>query len=101
MKDEIKKIMGYMNGYKLENIMEHSDFLLEYLAFINEKNTLLIDAMLDEQQCSLETLEKTADYITHVTAMKGYLLLTLDEFCHASSTRIAINKLMYARALRK
>ncbi|PID35051.1 MAG: hypothetical protein CR971_00015 [candidate division SR1 bacterium] len=101
MKDEIKKIMGYMNGYKLENIMQHSDFLLEYLSFIDHKNSVIIDTMLDEQKCSREALEKTTEYITHTTAMKGYLLLTLDEFCHASSTRIAINKLMYSRALRK
>ncbi len=59
-----------MNVYRLENIMQHRDFFLEYLHFINQKNTLFIDTMLAEHQCSRETLEKTTEYIAHTTAMK-------------------------------
>lgn len=50
--------------------MQHRDFFLEYLHFINQKNTLFIDTMLAEHQCSRETLEKTTEYIAHTTAMK-------------------------------
>ncbi len=100
MSIEVKKILSYMNSYRLQNIMDHSDFFIEYLHFINKKSLLMIQDMLAEKWCDRAMLEKMPEFVAHTTAMKWYLLLTLEEFCHASPTRIAINKLMYMRDMK-
>ncbi len=49
----------------------------------------------------LRDIKDTKNFISLINGIKGFLLLTLDEFCHASHTRIAINRLLFARKKKK
>lgn len=123
MRDEITKIIGYMNVYRVENMYVNRDFLLEYLTFIDRKNSLMLAQYMGNKHWNIEWLDyyyndeylqktyysdtyadrvvDTLWFVNTITAMRGYILLTIEEFCHSTPTRIAINRLLLSKQKRK
>lgn len=126
LQEEAKKVLAYFSVYKLENITKNIDFFFNYLALINQKNTELITSLLKnlewredlelvdswvlkyylstieecDEKLKIKNIKNTEVFVSLVSGMKGYLVLTLDEFCHASHTRIEINRLLFAKEMR-
>lgn len=118
--NEVKTSLQYFHAYKLENIQKNLQIFLEYLLFLNEENTKHIQALplneenkkplnhnvsyfYDHEQItdaeSSEITQKiegnTYQAILLMQGTKGLLLLTIDEFCNASPTRMSINEFLW------
>jgi uncharacterized protein YacL (UPF0231 family) len=126
LKNEVKNSLQYLHTYKLKNIKKNLTAFLEYLLFLNEKNCQQINALeyLPQQQ---KTMNNNLSYFYHhqditptekeeitqkiesnsyqtislMQGIKGLLLLTIDEFCNASPTRMAINEFIWQKQEKK
>ena len=115
LKNEAKNALKYFHAHKLSNIKKNLNEFSEYLLFLNDQNCQKInwfsawkeskralnnsvsyfydyknfsDKELPIIQAKIET--NTYETITLMQSIKGCLILTIDEFCNASPTRIDI-----------
>lgn len=119
--EELEAILGYLHYYKLRNILKNGDLLVKYLSFLDEQNNKQFKKLIKQYKSSKandllnleyfvskESIEelgeqellnilhnKTAQHIIQniLLSIKWLLLLTANEFCHASTTRISLNRL--------
>lgn len=125
--EEVEGFLKYLHYYKLKNIAENIDALKEYLLFLDHQSTLQIHALeydLHFNKSAYETVYNVHYYVSKkwlsvigedrlmkkirendynlMTVMQGikwFLLLTVDEFCNASPTRMFINRAMWKKEL--
>lgn len=125
LKNEVKNSLQYFHAYKLENIKKNLTAFTNYLLFLNEENCKQIEAleilvveedkkknvhnslsyfycqveMTPEQEQEITAKIECNNYqaITLMQGIKGLLLLTIDEFCNASPTRMAINTFIWEK----
>ena len=115
LKNEAKSALKYFHIHKLSNIKKNLKQFSEYLLFLNNQNCQRInwfiawkeskkalnnsiryfydyDNITDEELLSIQTKIETNTYetITLMQSIKWCLILTIDEFCNASPTRIDI-----------
>ena len=123
LKNEIAEFLDYFHYYKLNNIYKNIDFLVDYLNFLDHKSTKQIHE-LDHQNIddfdiwdhdihyyiSKKWLEivwerKIKEKIYQndfglnsvMLGIKGFLLLTVDEFCNATPVRLSIDQILRNR----
>ncbi len=126
LKIEVEEFLKYLHYYKLKNILSNIEALKEYLLVLDKQNTSQIHEM--EYDESLEWEKKHDDLHYFVSkwglckigerklhqklrenefnlqqimlGVKGFLLLTADEFCNASPTRMSINRMIWQKQLK-
>jgi hypothetical protein len=127
LKEEIAKFLWFFHVYKLNNIIVNIDFLKDYLIFLDHKSTRQIHKLDHEMIDSVDIWDRNIHYyiskkwldivwedkikqkiwqndynlVSVMLWIKGFLLLTMDEFCNATPTRLSINKLMWEREMIK
>ena len=125
LKEEIEKFLWFFHAYKLKNIVINIDFLKDYLIFLDHKSTRQIHQLDHEMIDIVDIWDRDIYYyvskkwlnvvwehkITQkiwqndfnlwsvMLGVKGFLLLTMDEFCNATPTRLSINKLMWEKEM--
>ncbi len=120
LKEEVCSLCKYLHYYKLKNMYQNIDTLKEYLFFLDHHSTQQIHSL--EYKENYDLPESNHDIFYYVSkkwldiiwknkihqkiwedfyslsyimqAVKGFLLLTADEFCNATPTRMSINKLL-------
>ncbi|MDR0369804.1 MAG: hypothetical protein LBH96_04815, partial [Candidatus Peribacteria bacterium] len=122
LKNEVKNSLQYFHSYKLQNIKKNLKAFTNYLLFLNEENSNKIQELEmntnnnrilnnnlsyfydNEHITSKEKKEITQkiesnsyQVITLMQGIKGLLLLTIDEFCNASPTRMEINTFLWKK----
>ena len=115
LKNEVKSALKYFHNHKLSNIKKNLNEFSEYLLYLNDQNCQKIEwftsgkeskralnnsvsyfydyANITNKELSLiQTKIETNSYetITLMQSIKRCLILTIDEFCNASPTRIDI-----------
>lgn len=115
LKNEAKNALKYFHEHKLSNIKNNLTEFSDYLLFLNEENCQKIknfeewkewkrtlnnsisyfynnENITDEEISSIQNKIETNSYetITLMQSLKWCLILTIDEFCNASPTRIDI-----------
>ncbi len=115
LKNEAKTALKYFHVHKLSNIKKNLNEFLDYLLFLNNENCSRIewftswkesrrelnnslsyfynaeniqDSDLSQIQEKIET--NSFETITLIQSLKWCLILTIDEFCNASPTRMDI-----------
>ena len=127
LKEEIEKFLWFFHAYKLKNIVINMEFLKDYLIFLDHKSTKQIHRLDHEMLDDTDIWDRDIHYyvskkwldvvwedkITQkiwqndynlwsvMLGIKGFLLLTMDEFCNATPTRLSINKVMREREMVK
>ena len=126
LKNEVKTSLQHFHAYKLKNIKSNLSAFIEYLLFLNEENCKQLDALeinpnnrkkinntwkyfYDHQHITSEESKSirskiesnTYQVITIIQGIKGLLLLTIDEFCNASPTRMAISTFVWEKEKNK
>ena len=125
LKEEIEKSLEYFHYYKLNNILKNIEVLDDYLSFLDQKNTNQIDNLycesiedidiwahdlkyyvsnkwLDivwEQKLKHTIVENNYSFMSIMQWIKGFLLLTIDEFCNATPVRLSIDQIMWNKEL--
>lgn len=125
LKEEIEALFKHLHYYKLKNIYDNIDALKEYLHFLDHHSTQQIhaleyDANKEAQDSehnvlyyiSQKGLELVGEHKLHqkiwendfnltyiMQGVKWFLLLTADEFCNASPTRMSINRILWKKQL--
>lgn len=125
LKEEIERNLDYFHYYKLKNIYKNMDFLKDYLIFLDHKNTkqlLQLDynypedvelkthdlayyisdqwlLSISEQKLKQKIWQNDFDLKSMMLGIKGFLLLTMDEFCNATPVRLSINKVLRDREI--
>ncbi len=120
LKEEIFSLFKNLHYYKLKNIYQNIDALKEYLYFLDHHSTQQIHALEYKENADLPETDhdllyyvsqKWLEIVWHqklrqklwedqyslsyvMQAVKGFLLLTADEFCNASPTRMSINRIL-------
>lgn len=122
LKEEIYALCKYLHVYKLKNIWENIETLKEYLTFLDDHSTKQF-ADLDYSEISDVSADESHDvgyYLSHrgqesigvdvfaqklsahdtqlshaMQSVRGYLLLTADEFCNATPTRLSITRMAW------
>lgn len=126
LKQEVKDFLKHLHYYKIKNILENIQALKEYLVCLDHQNTNQIHELeyihnenIDREQehdihyyISKKGIKKVSEkkikqkirendfnlnYI--MQGIKGFLILTADEFCHASPTRMSINRMLRQKQL--
>jgi hypothetical protein len=121
LKQEIEKFLWFFHAYKLNNIISNIDFLKDYLLFLDHKSTKQIHNLDYDNTDNIDIWEHDLHYYVSkkwlnvvwenkikqkiwqsdfnlasvMLGIKWFLLLTMDEFCNATPTRLSINKLMW------
>ena len=115
LKNEAKNTLKYFHEHKLSNIKKNLTEFSDYLLFLNDENCQKIKSftewkeakrslnnstsyfydvknMTEDEKQSIQKKIETNSYetITLMQSLKWYLILTIDEFCNASPTRIDI-----------
>ena len=125
LKNEIKESLKSFHAYKLENIQKNIPFLKKYLLYLNKENCKNIESLpinenkkhlnnqvryfyskshftKEEQNIIKEKIETNRyKMITMMQGIKGLLLLTIDEICNASPTRMDINTFLLEEKTKK
>lgn len=125
LKNEIKESLKYFHAYKLENIQKNLTFLKKYLIYLNKENCKNIEKLTinknkkalnnqvkyfyskshfskEEQMAIKEKIESNRyKIVTMMQGIKGLLLLTIDEICNASPTRMDINTFLLEEKTKK
>lgn len=130
IKEEFKTLLENVKERKISNILMYKDFLKDFIFYIDRKNTKAILNMIKNTDIVFKSNNKCPEkkmkyylstnarfkipddilynidfecsgFLTAITWMKGFLLLSIDEFCNASKTRIEINKLQLKMEERK
>jgi len=125
LKEEIEKSLEYFHYYKLNNILKNIEVLDDYLSFLDQKNTKQIADLycesnedidiwahdlkyyvstkwleiIWEQQLKHKILECNYNFMSIMQWIKGFLLLTIDEFCNATPVRLSIDQIMWNKEL--
>jgi len=125
LKQEVKDFLKYLHYYKIKNILQNIDALKEYLICLDHQNTDQIHELEYEKNPDMEIgehdvfyyvstkgLEKIGEHKIHqkiwendfnlsyiMQGIKGFLVLTADEFCNASPTRMSINRMLRQKQL--
>ena len=125
LKQEVKDFLKYLHYYKIKNILQNIDALKEYLICLDHQNTNQIHELEYEKNPDMEIgdhdilyyisakgLEKVGDHKIHqkiwendfnlsyiMQGIKWFLVLTADEFCNASPTRMSINRMLWQKQL--
>jgi len=125
LKQEVKDFLKYLHYYKIKNILQNIDALKEYLICLDHQNTNQIHELEYEKNPDMEIgdhdilyyistkgLKKVGDHKIHqkiwendfnlsyiMQGIKGFLVLTADEFCNASPTRMSINRMLRQKQL--
>ena len=121
LQEEAIACLKYITLPKLKNIEKNLTCFCEYLVFLNQQNTENFLKLMEkdakspysyprdlayffapEKKISLKQkksyLQKVAEQgfplLSLMQGMRGLLVLTIDEFCNASPTRIDIHKLL-------
>lgn len=115
LKNEVKSALRYFHSHKLWNIKKNLKEFSDYLMFLNSENCQKIESFEEWKELK-RTLNNSLSYfydyeniskskslqiqskietnsyetITLMQSIKGCLILTIDEFCNASPTRIDI-----------
>lgn len=122
LKNEVKNSLQHFHAYKLENIQKNLTAFTDYLLYLNEENCHQIQQLkiddsnkrilnnnlsyfydhekltLKEKKDITQKIEcNTYQVITLTQGLKGLLLLTIDEFCNASPTRMDINMFLWKK----
>lgn len=118
LKEELKKLLWYFHYYKMINIHKNMDFLIEYLKFLDHKSTKNINQLnhqyqdfemngehdvfyyiskrgLDivwEKKIKQKIYQNDYSLNSNMQGIKGFLLLTMDEFCNATPVRLSIDQ---------
>jgi len=120
---EVKDFLKYLNYYKIKNVLKHIDSFCDYLHFIDHHNTTQIHQL--EYDWSKDIIKSDHDLFYYVSQkwlskiwedklhqklrendynisyimqwVKWLLLLTVDEFCNASPTRMSINRMLWKK----
>jgi hypothetical protein len=120
---EVKDFLKYLNYYKVKNVLKNIDIFCDYLHFIDHHNTSQIQQL--EHDLSKDRVQSDHDLFYYVSQkwlskiwedklhqrlhendynisyimqwVKWLLLLTVDEFCNASPTRMSINKMLWKK----
>lgn len=115
LKNEAKSALKYFHVHKLSNIKKNLKEFSDYLIFLNDENCERIEWFTEWKESkrslnnsisyfydyenispsdlsSIQRKIETNSYetITLMQSIKWYLILTIDEFCNASPTRIDI-----------
>lgn len=127
LKNEIEELLKYVHYYKIRNIFQNIDALKEYLSFLDKHSTEQIHKLeyenvtqeLEQHQdisyyISKAGLEKVGEHKINqkiwendynlnyvMQGVKWFLLLTADEFCNASPTRMSINRMIWQKQMQK
>lgn len=123
LKEELEKLLWYFHYYKIYNIRKNIDFLVDYLMFLDYKSTKNIH-QLDHQYQDFDEIwdhdifyyisKKWLDIVwekkikqkiyqndfnlnSNMLWIKGFLLLTMDEFCNATPVRLSLDQIMWNR----
>jgi len=125
LKQEVKDFLKYLHYYKIKNILQNIDALKEYLICLDHQNTNQIHELEYEENADMEIgehdifyyisvkgLEKVGERKIHqkirendfnlsyiIQGIKWFLVLTADEFCNASPTRMSINRMLWQKQL--
>jgi len=125
LKQEVKDFLKYLHYYKIKNILQNIDALKEYLICLDHQNTDQIHELEYKKNPDMEIgdhdilyyistkgLEKVGDHKIHqkiwendfnlsyiMQGIKWFLILTADEFCNASPTRMSINRMLRQKQL--
>lgn len=119
LKEEVSSLCKYLHVYKLKNIWENMESLKEYLYFLDAHSTEQLQG-LDYVEASYDTDPEAHDISYYLSqsgiekvgesafrqkleshdgqlnyamqAVKWFLLLTADEFCNATKTRMSISR---------
>lgn len=124
LKEEVISSLKYLHRYKLSNIEKNWDIFCEYLLFLDLQNTdkikklgtkakktqkekteidleyfLSLEKITKQQQATYlkKIKENGYELLTLIQGMKGVLVLSIDEFCNASKTRMDIHQLLMKR----
>ena len=126
LRDEVKDFLKYLHFYKLKNILQNIDALKEYLLLLDKQSTNQIYELEYEHVDEFDKGEHDIlyylsqnwldlvgehkiyqklwenDYNLHnlMQGIKWFLLLTADEFCNASATRMSINRMVWEKELK-
>lgn len=115
LKNEVKNALKYFHNHKLSNIKKNINEFSDYLIFLNDQNCQKIDwfttgkeskralnnsisyfydyeNITNKELSLIQAKIETNSYetITLMQSIKWCLILTIDEFCNASPTRIDI-----------
>lgn len=115
LKNEAKSALKYFHAHKLSNIKKNLKEFSDYLMFLNNENCEKIESFTEWKESKralnnsisyfydyenispsdLSSIQRkietnTYETITLMQSIKWYLILTIDEFCNASPTRIDI-----------
>ena len=125
LKNELKESLKGFHVHKLRNIINNITFLKKYLLFLNQENCKNIETLskttnsqdiknnityfynkkhfTKEEKNIIEGIITTNRYkmITMMQGIKGLLLLTIDEICNASPTRIDISTFLLEKQIKK
>jgi len=125
LKEEVKDFLKYLHYYKIKNILQNIEALKEYLICLDHQNTDQIHELEYKKNPDMEIgehdltyyistkgLEKIGEHkirqkiwendfnLSYIMqGIKGFLLLTADEFCNASPTRMSINRMLRQKQL--
>ncbi len=119
---EVRDFLKYVNHYKLANIYENMEDFKDYLLMLDKQNsnqisqlelkeTAVEDSIQSEDNYflsnfgtktlgkkSLVLISKNDHNLNNIMQwIKGYLILTVDEFCNASQTRMSINRMLFKK----
>ena len=121
LKEELEKLLWYFQYYKMVNIHKNIDFLVDYLKFLDYKSTKNIN-QLDHQYQDFEVngdhdvfyyiskrglnivwekkikqkiYQNDYNLKSNMLGIKWFLLLTMDEFCNATPTRLSIDQMSW------
>lgn len=124
LKEEVISSLKYLHRYKLSNIEKNWDIFCEYLLFLDLQNTdkirklgtkakktqkekteidleyfLSLEKITKQQKATyLKKIQENGyELLTLIQGMKGVLVLSIDEFCNASKTRMDIHQLLMKR----
>ncbi len=127
LKEEIDSLFKNLHYYKLKNIYDNIDALKEYLHFLDHHSTQQIHVLeydVDKEHqdsghdiwyyISQKWLDLVGEHKMHqkiwendynlsyiMQGVKWFLLLTADEFCNASPTRMSINRILWQKQMEK
>lgn len=130
LKQEVEGFLKYLHYYKLKNIEENIEALNEYLLFLDNQSSLQIKALdydlhfdaphvcqsanhvhyyvsqkwlmiVGEEKIMKKIWENDYNLTTVMQGIKWFLLLTVDEFCNASPTRMFINRMLWQKETEK
>lgn len=121
LKEEAIACLKYLHQYKLERIEKNLTSLCDYLIFLNEQNTeKFLDITKECEKSSRKSphdlsyffspkkklsVKATREHLQKISeqsyqllnlmqGIRGILILTIDEFCNATPTRMAIYEML-------